>query len=297
VSSQPHAAVFASFAILLLAPSPARSEGEPPAPEIRWQKGPATVELSNVAEISLGASYAFASAEDARKLLATPSGDEVGAVVPTAADKDWLLLFDYDRVGYVKDDDKDELDPDAILDSYRKGTEQANEERKKAGRPGLHVTGWQEKPHYDPATHNLIWSMIARSDDGREVANYNVRILGREGYLSVVLIDEPQKITAAKPSVEEIIGNLRYRTGKSYAEWVPGDKVAKYGLTALVAAGAGAAAVKLGLLATLGKFFGKAGKFVVVAIAALGAGIAKFWNALRGRHVPRQRPPGAPGAG
>ena len=41
------------------------------------------------------------------------------------------MVFEYDDSGYVKDDDKDELDADAMLASIREGTEQANVERKR----------------------------------------------------------------------------------------------------------------------------------------------------------------------
>ena len=94
--------------------------------------------------------------------------------------------------------------------------------------------------------------------------------------------------------MDAVLGAFRYKLGNRYAEWRPGDKVAEYGLTALVAAGAGAAAVKLGLFAFLGKLLAKAGKLVVVAVAGLGAAAVKFWNALRGKASARPpRPPGA----
>ena len=93
--------------------------------------------------------------------------------------------------------------------------------------------------------------------------------------------------------MEAVIGAFTYKLGKRYAEWVPGDKVAEYGLTALVAAGAGAAAVKLGFFAVLGKFFAKSAKLVIIALAGLGGIAAKFWNALRGKASARpERPPG-----
>jgi len=45
-----------------------------------------------------------------------------------------------------------------------------------------------------------------------------------------------------------MIGGFSYSSGYKYAEWRSGDKVAAYGLTALVAGGAGVALVKSGLL-------------------------------------------------
>jgi uncharacterized membrane-anchored protein len=258
------------------------------APNIRWVPGPRTVDLgSNVAEIDLGDSYLFAGADDTRKLMEamgnTVGESELGMVSPKSDDQDWFILFEYSAEGYVKDDEKDSIDKDAILESYKEGTEEGNKVRKEKGLPGLHVTGWYEEPHYDQASHNLVWALLARNDDGHEVVNYNVRLLGREGYMSVTLVDEPQKLAVSKPQVENVLSGFAYKSGKSYAEFVPGDKVAQYGLTALIAGGAGAAAVKLGLFGALAKMLAKGGKAIVLLVVAVLAGLKRLASSVMGR--------------
>ena len=250
-------------------------------PQARWTQGPATVDLgTDVAKVKLGTGHAFAGPEDTRKLLQAMgnrvNNTEVGMVTPTAEDENWMLIFEYEEAGYVKDDDKDEIDKDAILDSYTKGTEEGNKRRKEQGIPALHITGWFEEPHYDTRTHNLVWALRAKDDSGEEVVNYNVRLLGRKGYMSVTLVDDPSKLAASKPHVDTLLSSFEYKKGKTYAEWVPGDKVAEYGLAALVAGGAGAAAAKLGLFASLGKLIAKGGKAIVLLVLAIGAGIKKL---------------------
>ena len=249
--------------------------------------GPATVDLgSNVAQIRLGKDFVFLDGEATRKAMQqmgnTVDNTEVGLVSPQAEDQDWFIVFEYKPEGYVKDEDKDKIDKDAILKSYQEGTEEANKARKEKGIPGLHVTGWYEEPHYDSATHNLVWALRAKSDDGGEVVNYNVRLLGREGFMSVTLVDDPSKIAYSKPQVETILSTFSYQKGKTYAEWVPGDKVAQYGLAALVAGGAGAAAAKLGLFASLGKLLAKGGKAIILGVIALGVGLKKMVARLMG---------------
>jgi uncharacterized membrane-anchored protein len=265
---------------------------------VKWTPGPASVEIGKLAEVRLPETLAFAGAEDTRALLESmgnrTDGSELGLVVPKAEDQNWFIVFEWSGMGFVKDDEKDEIDAKALLESIREGTEEANADRKERGLPGLHVVGWSEPPHYDARTNHLTWAILAKNDAGREVVNYNVRVLGREGVMSVTLVDEPKNLAAAKPAVEEVIGAFAYKQGKRYAEWVPGDKVAQYGLTALVAAGAGAAAVKVGLLGALGKLFAKAGKLVFAVVIGLGAVATKFWNALRGKASAR---PAAPSAG
>ena len=256
-------------------------------PEINWVQGPKTVPLGDQAQIQMGQPYTFADATGARELMEamgnTVSNDEVGLIMPRAKDQDWFMLFEYQPVGFVKDDDKDEIDKDAILEGIRRGTEEANEVRKRKGIPALHVQGWFEEPHYDPATHNLVWALTARNDDGQEVVNYNVRLLGRHGYMSITLVDEPAKLAVSRPEVQKVLAGFSYNAGRSYAEFVPGDKVAEYGLVALVAGGAGAAAVKLGLFSALFKMLAKGGKAVVLLVVAVLAGVKKVLSSIFGR--------------
>jgi uncharacterized membrane-anchored protein len=294
------------FALLLAAisisPSAALSAEPVEAPagaelKVDWVKGPAKVDVgSSVAQLDLSSEFAFAKAKDTQALLQSwgneTDGSEVGLVMPKAEDQDWVVVFTWDPVGYVKDDDKDKIDAAALLKSLQEGTEEGNAFRKEHGLPALHVLGWLEPPRYDTKSHNLVWATRARNDAGKESTNYNVRVLGREGYLSVTLVDSPDKLAASKPAVEKVLASLSFKSGKSYAEWLPGDKVAKYGLAALVAGGAGVAAAKLGLFAGLGKLIAKGGKLIVVAVAAIGAFFAKIWRKLRGRSVSPKPPPG-----
>jgi uncharacterized membrane-anchored protein len=197
------------------------------------------------------------------------------------------MVFEYHDVGYVKDDDKDKIDADALLKNITEGTEQANKVRKERGIPGLHVVGWEEKPNYDPVTHNFQWALLARNDDGSEVVNYNLRLLGRGGYMSVTLVEDPKKLAFSKPKMKAVLAGFAYNQGSRYAEWRSGDKIAEYGLAALVAGGAGVAAAKLGLFALLAKFLAKAGKAIVLLIVGIGAAIKRAWEKLTGRSSER----------
>ncbi len=293
-----------ALAALVVGPGALAAEqaAEPPAPpKIEWTPGPAKVDVGAKAEVELPETLAFTGAADARKLLEAmgnpTDGSEMGIIVPKADDQEWFIIFEWQAVGYVKDEEKDKIDADALLKSIREGTEASNAERTKRGMPALHVVGWAEPPRFDDRTKNLTWAILGRNEEGHESVNYNVRVLGREGVMSVTLVDEPKNLAKAKPAVEEVIGAFTYKSGSRYAEWVPGDKVAEYGLTALVAAGAGAAAVKLGFFGVLMKLFAKGGKLVVAALAGLGALAVKVWNAARGKASARPAPrPGSPDA-
>lgn len=247
--------------------------------QIDWVAGPSKPVMGdNLAEIDMPEGYIFAGAEDTKELMQymgnPPTDLEVGLIAPDAENESWFLVFEYDPVGYVRDDDKDEIDADAIFKSYSEGTEAANKIREENGQPKIHLKEWVEKPFYDEATHNLTWAFLIEGEDGNNSVNYNTRVLGRHGYMSVTLVTDPAELEVAKVNSKQLMTAFRYTTGKDYLSFVKGDKVAKYGLAALIAAGAGAAAVKTGLLAVLLKY----AKAIIVSI---GAVIALLFNKIK----------------
>ena len=187
-------------------------------------------------------------------------------------------------MGYVKDDEKDKLNADKLLASIKRGTAEANKERVAAGNPPLEVVGWEVPPKYDETTHNLEWAIRATSED-RPILNYNTRLLGRKGVMEVVLIVDPENLPQTLPVFRSLLMGYSFASGNSYAEFRPGDKVAKYGLAALVVGGAAVGAAKLGLFTTLAIFLKKGWKLVVVALAAVATFFKKMFSRLTGRRT------------
>lgn len=101
-----------------------------------------------------------------------------------------------------------------------------------------------------------------------------IRLLGRTGYMSVVLVADPAELTQVLPEVKQILTGFSYKAGKRYAEYVQGDKLAGIGLTALIAGGAGAAAASTGLFKTLAK----AGKGIIIALLAI---LGAVWRGIK----------------
>lgn len=257
---------FGILAILLLAAGifPGAGMAEVPTPE--WLVGPAVVDLGkNLAELSINEKFIFAGAEDTKKIMeymGNPlSNNEIGYIAPNDEAAKWFIVFDYLPIGYVRDDEKDDIDSEAILDAIKKGTENANKIREKNGFAPLFIKSWFKEPYYDENTHNLTWTILAEQN-GVDIVNHNVRILGRHGYISLVLVTDVETLSASAAELDEIVSNISYKKGKSYAEYVQGDKIAKYGLTALIAGGAAATATKFGLI----KILAKAWKVVMIAV-------------------------------
>ncbi|MES1244145.1 MAG: DUF2167 domain-containing protein [Acidobacteriota bacterium] len=274
--------VLAAAFVVAMAVSASAQEGQEQAPAINWIPGPTTAQLGDgLASIQVPEGYLFADKAETKKFMEMtgnpPSDQELGLLTPADDAKTWFVVFEFNEVGYVKDDDKDEIDADAILQSIREGTEAANEERKKMGSAPVEIVGWFEKPHYDSTTHNLVWAIEGKSqNDG--LVNYDVRLLGRRGYVSATLVTDPKALAADLPHVQGLLGGFSFNEGNRYAEWKAGDKVAEIGLAALVAGGAGAAAAKLGLFAQLGKLLAKGGKLIVVGFAAVAAWLKRLFG-------------------
>lgn len=228
--------------------------------EAQWIQGPGTAPLERIAEVRLPADYLAAQGDDTRRIMEAmhnpPTGREVGVIFTRGGN--WFVVFEFDDMGYIKDDEKGSLDADAMLDSIKRGTEASNKERAKRGWSTLTIVGWEQKPRYDPQTHNLTWAVRGESQ-GAPVINYNTRLLGRRGVMRVTLVADPAELSAAIPQFQTLLAGYTYTTGNRYLEWVPGDKVAKIGLTALVTGGAAAVAVKSGFAKSLWKILLAAG--------------------------------------
>jgi uncharacterized membrane-anchored protein len=260
-------------AVAALAQEPQVEPEAQPQVRLEWMRGSgAAAPIGTLAEMDLGEDFVYLDVEGTQQLMELTenplSGKEQATVAPASEGESWFLVFEFDDVGYVSDDEKDSLDADAMLSSIKEGTEAANEERRSRGWGTLQIVGWQEPPHYDERTHNLSWAVIAESNGGRSV-NRIVKLLGRHGVMTATLVADAESLAAAVPRVDALLDNYRFKPGSTYAEFVPGkDKLAQYGLTALVVGGAGAALVKSGLLAKLWKP-------IAVALVALGAGIKR----------------------
>lgn len=194
----------------------------------------------------------------------------------------WGAVITYEDTGYVSDKDAKSEDYDSVLESIRDGEEERNEARKKAGYPAIHLAGWAQPPSYDASNHALIWARdIKFSGQAEDTLNYDVRLLGRSGVLSLNMVSSMSSLADVRRAAADFGRAASFDRGQSYADYDSAtDKTAEFGLAGLVAAGAGVAvAKKLGLLAiVLGL-----GKKLLLLAAVAGAAIVRFGKKLFGR--------------
>jgi uncharacterized membrane-anchored protein len=199
--------------------------------------------------------------------------DLLGLVVSNDEKSTWLVTIRYDDAGYVKDTEK--IDADELLTAIKDGTEEGNKEREAHGFKPLHVTAWSETPRYDRSVHHLVWALLANSDDGDSV-NFNTRVLGRKGIVSLNLVCDPPDLEASKPEVATLLQGTAFKRGSRYEDFdSKTDKIAEYGLAGLILGGAGLGAAKLVKIGLLAKFW-------KVILAALIAGKKAIFLAVAG---------------
>jgi len=255
-------------------------------------RGPANVTLRDQATLALPEHFGFVPRKEAVPLMEamgnTVDEEFLGLVYPLGdgANTDWFVTLDYSASGYVKDDDAKHWDADKLLQSLKDGTEEGNAERVKIGVPPLVVTRWIEPPAYDGNAHRLVWSAEAKRKDGADndpTVNYNTYLLGREGYVSLNLITSASTVAGDKAAAHALLDAMSFNSGKRYGDFNSStDKVAAYGLAALVA---GVAAKKLGLLAILAAMAVKFAKVIAVAVAGLFVGIKRMLKSRTARQA------------
>jgi uncharacterized membrane-anchored protein len=244
--------------------------------KLPWQTGPGTGAVDSKSSVAIPKEGAFLDASGGSKFLEL-NGNPPSPGTSILATHSWWAAFDFRPVGYVKDDEK--VDADALLKSIKDSDEPANEERRKLGLAELHTEGWYVPPHYDSDTKHLEWGLRLSTPTSKDpIVNYTVRLLGRTGVESVVLVSSPETLDADVRSFKETLKGFKFNSGERYDEFRPGDHVAEFGLGALVAGGAAAIAVKSGLWKVIVAFLAASWKLIAVGFAVVAGSIGKFFK-------------------
>ncbi|MEJ0099901.1 MAG: DUF2167 domain-containing protein [Pseudomonadota bacterium] len=266
-------------------PSPQQQAFIDALKKLDWVKGPSSVDVPGKSKLQIPEGYVFLDQGNTDKYLELthnlPSGTDV-MVGP--ADLHWVAYLSFADEGYVKDDEK--IDAPALLKSLQEGAQQSNEERRRRGWAELSIVGWAVQPAYNASNHRLEWATILESQGERGV-NFSTKVLARRGHTSVILVCAPETLNASRTQLETVLGGYSFDQGERYADWVPGDKVATYGLAALVLGGAAAIATKKGLWAVIGAFIIAKIKLLIAGGAALFAGLRRFFTGKKKADDPR----------
>lgn len=231
--------------------------------------------------------YVFLDAAQTRHLLEDVWGnlpDEyvMGAIIPDSSrlfgSVETAFLLFFDDSGYVKDEDAEEIDYDEMLKELQEEIEEGNKEREEMGLETFSLKGWAETPYYDKENKTLHWAknLVVDTDDGPyECLNYDIRILGREGYCKWQAVASMKELPQVKDMCGEIINSVRFDEGYAYEDFNPSkDRIAEWTIGGLVA---GKVLAKAGIFAKFGAVLAKFWKLVLLGIVALSAFVKKFF--------------------
>lgn len=240
-----------------------------------WIAAPAAGNVAGLATIGLSPGLRFLGAQGTSRFLeltGNPPRDDNYTLAPS--DYRWFAVFSYESSGHV--DDSEKIDADALLAILKEGNQKSIAERRRLKLDVLTLEGWSVPPHYDVQTKRLEWGTKLRGEDGSLTVNYSIRLLGRTGVMEAILVSDPDSLDADLREFRAALVNFDFNPGQRYAEFRRGDKMAEYGLAALIVGGAAAAAAKSG--AAKGMF-----KMIVIGAVAFGGAIMAFFRKLSRR--------------
>lgn len=239
------------------------------------------------AQLRLNDAFRYLGPDDAQKLLeqvwGNPAGSgagTLGMIIPAHGDSagdSWGVVIGYNDDGHIADKDAHQIDYDDLLKTMQKETAAANEERERQGYPSVQLLGWAEPPHYDASAHKIFWAKdLSFGEQRHRTLNYFVRVLGREGVLELNAVAGIDQLDQVRRDMNKVMTMAEFKQGHRYADYNQStDKLAAYGLAALVAGGV---AAKTGLLAKIVAIAFAAKKFLVLIVAAIAGVFGRLFK-------------------
>ena len=222
--------------------------------------------------------FVFLGPYDSKHLLVDYWGnpeDRLNGVLGTMVKGDADIFYNvetayvvsYDNCGYVSDKDAISIDYDALLKDMQEGVEEENKNNPTGQR--WELLGWGWHPTYDNQKKVLAWSKHYRIDGEQEVLNYDVRVLGKAGFVVITAVASPDAKGQLMADNASIINSVNYNDGFRYSDFNPEtDHVAEWTIGGLIA---GKVLAKAGVWAILAKF----SKIIIIAVIGFFAAIRK----------------------
>ncbi len=251
--------------------------------EASFQYQHGEIQLDNgIGTLNVPAGFRFLDSEQSEYVIHEmwgnpPDAPTLGMIIPEniglTNERSWAFIITYDEMGFVKDDDADEVDYDELLKEMQSDAASANKERVEQGYESIAIIGWAAKPYYDSEKKVLHWAKeIKFGENDGTTLNYNVRILGRKGVLVLNAVASMMELPEVQQNIEPVLASFSYADGNTYADFNPSmDEVAAWTIGGLVA---GKVLAKVGILALLLKNI----KLIGLALAGLATAAWKWYK-------------------
>jgi uncharacterized membrane-anchored protein len=250
---------------------------------LKYEPAGKVIDLGGMGKMTIPKGFKYLTGAQSKQVLEDvwgnpPSEAPLGMLFqenssPLDSVSSWAFVIQYDPIGYVKDEDADEVDYTELLDQMQKETEEENEERKKLGYTPVSLVGWASPPFYDKSRKTLHWAKNLKFNGSpNNTLNYDVRILGRKGIFSLNAVGSMAELPQIKPTINNVIASVSFAEGNRYQDYDSNlDEVAAVGIGGLVA---GKILAKVGFFALLAKFW----KVIIGALIVGGGAIRKFFT-------------------
>jgi uncharacterized membrane-anchored protein len=238
-----------------------------------------------IAELNIPAGFKFLNKEQAEYVVTSlwgnpPQQGVLGLLVP----QEWDPIFDstyafvisFENMGYVKDSDADKIDYADLLKDIRKEEPESNKQRTSMGYETIHMVGWASNPFYDKTKKVLHWAKELRFGNQEvNTLNYDVRVLGRRGILSLNAVTDIGHLNLVKRDIDKVLSMARFTSGNRYEDFdSKTDNVAAWTVGGLVAGK---------ILAKVGGF-----KFLKLIFIGIAAAIGAAWRFITGRRKKKE---------
>lgn len=234
-----------------------------------------------IATLKVPLGFKFLEADEAKHVIEDLWGNlagqaPLGMIFPessSATITDYAFIIEFQPLGYVKDEDADEINYDDLLKQMQEEGKTANEERRKQGLTEMNLLGWAAKPHYDKQKKILYWAKEFNVEGYDEhTLNYDVRILGRKGVLVLQAVSGMSALDSVNQNIANILSMVSFNEGNRYSNFdSKTDNVAAWTIGSLVA---GKVLAKAGFFAFVLKFL----KFILLGLVAAGGAIFNFFK-------------------
>lgn len=248
---------------------------------LKFEKGKINLP-GGIGIVNVPPGFEYLNSENAELVLhnlwGNPEGNEtLGLLVPEGVrvtdPASYAFILTYEEMGYVKDDDADDIDYTELLTEMQTDMEAENQERVNLGYEPIALVGWAETPFYDPEKHVLHWAKELRfGESEHNTLNYNIRILGRKGVVVLNAVASMEQLPAVKENITPMLSAFQYTDGNHYGDFNPDvDEVAAWTIGGLVA---GKVLAKAGIFALLLKNI----KLIGLALVGLFGGLWKWYR-------------------
>ena len=239
------------------------------------------------AQLNVPDGFVFLDKEQSKRLLVeywnNPSDrvtDLLGTLVPSENSCFYQIavayVISYSNCGYIKDDDANSIDYDELLKQLKDGEKEENE--KLPVEQQMWLKGWAVQPKYLSSYQTLIWAKRF-SANGDDVINYDMRILGKVGLVSVNAVIGQDDLSEVQSQETKMINSVQFRDGYKYSDFDSSrDKISDWTIGGLVAGGVLA---KTGILSKIGIFLLKFSKIIIVGVIAAAGAILKLFRRNR----------------